>query len=513
MSLKYQYRHPPYPHQRHALNRSFARPGFCLFMDAGTGKTYVVINHVAYGFEQGQLDGLLILAPNNVHVNWVAEELPRHVPERVPWSAVVWESGRMERRVNKKPVWKPEVTDLLTFPGLAVLAMNYEAVLSVTGARYIREFLRARRVLLAMDEADEYMAAPNSKRFKRIMAFVRMAAVRRPMTGTPVDEAPEHAYGLLRAADPGFWARGTPPLPTFKEFKAHIQVTVDCTTEDGHTFQKVLAHKNLDWLKDRIDSISYRYRKEDLGLPPKRYQKSFVELSPEQWRMYRELEKEYVTYFSDGRAVSVGMKLTMMLRLQQIVCGYVPPDPGALVVPEVWDDAEGIEDQYQAHVELRKPVPIPGPNLRMENLRWLMERNRVKTLIWCRFTPDVDAAVALFPGRVLRYDGQIGPEEREANKQRYLEDPAIWALAGNPRSGGRGITLINTEHVIYYSNYFSARIRSQSEDRAHRIGLQHSVLYTDLCALKTIDTYIIDKLRAKRDVARALMGDPITEWI
>jgi hypothetical protein len=245
-------------------------------MEPGTGKTYVVINNTAYWFEQGQIDALFIIAPNNVHVNWIAEEIPKHMPDRVPWEGVIWRSGEMTRREGGKLKYKRELEVLLETKKLAILAMNYEAVLSDIGAKYARKFLETRKAVLAQDEADEYMAEPNSKRYKRILAFGRLAKARRPMTGTPVEEKPEHAYGIMKSVDENFWH----PIRDYQSFKNRICEFDLMPISDTRSVKKVIGYKNLDWLSTKMYTRSFRYLKDNLGLPPKRYTKHFVELSP-----------------------------------------------------------------------------------------------------------------------------------------------------------------------------------------------------------------------------------------
>jgi SNF2 family DNA or RNA helicase len=503
---KYEYKHPPYAHQREVLQRSHNQRGYALFMDPGTGKTYVVINNTAYWYERGEVDALLIIAPNGVHQNWVTDELPKHVPDRIPYEAVIWRTGRMTRRVDTKLKFKPELESLLVTPKLAVLAMNYEAVLSDIGSKFAMQFLERRKVVLAADEADEYMAEPDSKRFKRIMAMIRRAKVSRPMTGTPVEEKPEHAYGIMKAVDENFWK----PIADYASFKNKICEFEVRTNLDGRSYKVRTAYKNLAWLHDKMFSRAFRYLKDDLGLPPKRFTKWFVELSEEQQRMYKELVAEKRTFFQSGEVVSAELTLTNLLRRQQIVCGYVPPDRQLLTLtPEMLEDDELLE----AAIEKVPLKFIDGPNLRLEALQVCVAKYPVKTMIWARFTPDIDQIMSVLGDSAVRYDGTVNDDDRTIAKERYLNDPSVLYFVGHPKAGGRGLTFINTEHVVFYSNMFGARPRTQAEDRAHRIGLQHSVLYTDLCALGTIDTYIIEKLRAKKNVARELMGDPPKEWI
>ena len=67
--------------------------------------------------------------------------------------------------------------------------------------------------------------------------------------------------------------------------------------------------------------------------------------------------------------------------------------------------------------------------------------------------------------------------------------------------------------MIYYSNSFSLEKRLQSEDRAHRIGQDRSVLIIDLAAERTVDLHVIRALREKYDIAASVTGDRLREWI
>ena len=80
-------------------------------------------------------------------------------------------------------------------------------------------------------------------------------------------------------------------------------------------------------------------------------------------------------------------------------------------------------------------------------------------------------------------------------------------FVGNQQVAGIGLTLTAARTVIYYSNTFNLDHRLQSEDRAHRKGTTHSVLYIDLLAEDTIDETILDALASKGDMAAAIVGD------
>jgi SNF2 family DNA or RNA helicase len=48
-----------------------------------------------------------------------------------------------------------------------------------------------------------------------------------------------------------------------------------------------------------------------------------------------------------------------------------------------------------------------------------------------------------------------------------------------------------------FSNSFNFETRKQSEDRAHRSGLKHEVLYTDIICKGTLDEKILFSLSNK----------------
>jgi SNF2 family DNA or RNA helicase len=75
----------------------------------------------------------------------------------------------------------------------------------------------------------------------------------------------------------------------------------------------------------------------------------------------------------------------------------------------------------------------------------------------------------------------------------------------NQRTGGVGLTLTQARTVIYYSNGYSLRLRMQSEDRAHRGGLTHSVNYIDIMSPGTVDEKVISAFESKIDIASQIV--------
>jgi superfamily II DNA or RNA helicase len=88
----YEYKTEPYKHQAVAFKRSRDEVDFALLMEMGTGKTKVVIDTAAWLYAQGKLDFLLVVAPNEVHKNWILREMPVHLPDWCPARTAIWSS-------------------------------------------------------------------------------------------------------------------------------------------------------------------------------------------------------------------------------------------------------------------------------------------------------------------------------------------------------------------------------------------------------------------------------------
>ena len=59
----YKFKTSPYKHQLDALERSWDKEYFAYFMEMGTGKSKVLIDNAAMLYNQGKINGLLLISP------------------------------------------------------------------------------------------------------------------------------------------------------------------------------------------------------------------------------------------------------------------------------------------------------------------------------------------------------------------------------------------------------------------------------------------------------------------
>ena len=116
--MHYKFKTKPYGHQLTALEKSWQKKVYALFMEMGTGKTKVAIDNIAMLYDKGKIDGVLIIAPKGVYKNWYSQEFPQHMPKHIHYKMVLWQA-----LINQK---QQKRLDTLFKPGvdLHVLIMN-----------------------------------------------------------------------------------------------------------------------------------------------------------------------------------------------------------------------------------------------------------------------------------------------------------------------------------------------------------------------------------------------------
>ena len=480
-------------HQRDALAAMAGREAFALFMEQGTGKTWTLLADAERLYAAGRIDGLLVVAPKGVHTNWVRREIPTHLD--APVIARAWRSGGGKRaRADLEEVFRPREDG--EPPPLRVLAINIDALMTKDGYEFARRFLLGTRAMLVVDESSR-IKNPAAGRTKALARMRPLAACARIATGTPITNAPVDVFAQMEFLESGLL--GTTSYRAFVAEYAELM-------HEAHPMMRALAQRNpraaqaqiiarnpdgsprwrnLDKLQRLLAPHSFRVLKRDcLDLPAKIYKTHYFELSAEQQRAYGLLREQLRVRLESGEEETVSA-LAALVKLQQITSGFVNPPGGG------------------------DPIFIGEENPRLSALAELVEDLQGPFIVWARFREELThAAAALRKAglRVAEYHGGTSAADREAAVDGFQRGE-VDAFVGQPQSGGIGLTLTQAETVIYYSNDFNLETRLQSEDRAHRIGTRHNVVYIDLVAADTIDESIARALQRKTDVAANVLGD------
>lgn len=484
----YQHQVEPFEHQRKHLYRNVARKEWGLLWEQGTAKTKPIIDTASILYEAGHINGLLVVAPPGVERNWNTDEIPKHMPPDVALDTLVqvFKTAKKATQAHKRAM-----ESLFNHDGLAVLLISYNAFMTKEGKALVARFLKQKDVLYVLDEAHN-IKTPNAKRTKSIVASGKYAKYRRILTGTPVAVGPFDLYSQIRFLDEWFWKnKGIHGSVEFRNFFGRWFTRADCQKLHGYDpgYDKLIEYQNLDKLTEWLTEISDRVVKDEvLDLPPKLYQKRYFEASREMRAAYEDLKRELMLEIGDSM-VTAELPIVMLLRLQQIACNYVP-----------------VGEDEPVHM-------FSDKNPRLAVLEQIDDETHSQGIIWARFRHDIDQIMELLGDKACRYDGAVDDDTAEQNKLAFQRGDYKW-FVGNAQKGGSGLTLIQAKTVVYYSNSFRLIDRLQSEDRAHRGGMdEHPVNYIDIMSDFDIDDHIVRNLRNKKNVSVEILGDAMKEWI
>ena len=304
--MNYKFKTKPYEHQLDALKASWDKENFAYFMEMGTGKSKVLLDNAAILYDKGHINGLLLIAPKGVYKNWYDQEVPVHLPDHIEKKMVLWKTSDKSKK-------QKDILNTLFKQGtdFHILIMNVESFSSGDGAAFAYKFLSCHKAMIAIDEATT-IKTPTSKRTKNIIGLRDHAKYRRILTGSPVTKSPLDLFSQCEFLDP--WLLGH---QSYYTFKARYAVTKKIEVQ-GRRIEIVVGYRNLGELSDKIKAFSKRILKEDcLDLPAKSYVKHYVELTPEQKKVYQQMKKE-ATAFLDGKMQSSATVMTQLMRLHQI---------------------------------------------------------------------------------------------------------------------------------------------------------------------------------------------------
>ena len=487
--FKFNTKLPPFEHQEEVFALSRDLPEFALFMEMGTGKTRIEVDTGTYLRAKGEIAGVLVVCPNSVKDTW-EEEVALMAPEWSTHEVVIWSA--QARRAQRRAIEGFLATGN-DGAALKWFVVNVEGLSSDRAYEACQRFLQLHRCLMIVDESSR-IKTPKAKRTKNVIKLGQLAAYRRVMSGTPVTQGPLDLYTQFKFLDPGILG-----FSSFYTFRNRYAVM------GGFNLKQVVGYANLEELVEIIEPYSYRKTKDEcLDLPPKMWERLHVDLGQEQRVAYDQMKRDMVAEHA-GQRVAVTIVLTQMLRLQQIVGGFLPIT--------TYNDLTELEE---THVE-----PIKGPNAKIKALTEFIEdlAETSKVIIWARFRAEIaligDGLAARWgEDAVAQFHGGTSTILRTAGRKRF-QDPASPTrfFVGQTETGGLGITLTAADTVVYYSNSFNLESRLQSEDRAHRIGQDKTVTYVDLVARDTLDKKVLETLRSKKNLADLITGDSWREWI
>lgn len=452
----------------------------------GTGKTKMTLDITADKFMRDEIDCLCVIAPNGVHRQWVNEAVDRDLTSAVWAEKAIWKATR------KTP---PLVlgTERRGRRTLRILTFNVESFSSESGKAFMaaRAFLQSGRGVLVEDESSR-IKNPRAARTKAIHKLRQYAKVRINLSGTPITRGLEDLWSQYELLDPAILG-----MSNYYAFRGRYCTMVPAFRGAAFGQIKIVGYKNVEEFVRKIAPFTFVVPKDVLGLPEKTYERREVEMTDEQRKLYDMLRDELVNDLRAQQIKTPANAAVRLMRLQQVLCGR------KIESDEYLDEDGNL-------INRDKSVMID--NRRLGVLWDVLCEHDGPAVIWCRYTDDIEDVKSFLEEqgkRVVTYYGETSIAERDEAKRAFREGEADYFI-GNPAAAGIGLDGLQevAELAVYYSNSFSAEDRWQSEDRIHRLGMRGRAHYVDLVVPGTVDTLVLENLKNKGSLAKAVFYNP-----
>ena len=415
--------------------------GGCLADDMGLGKTIQVLAFLQSLKEQGKLTGpSLLVVPKSLIANW-RREAERFTPELRILEFV----GNARNK------------DLSTFG-------EYDLVLTTYGTmlRDI-ELLHNYHFLYAILDESQNIKNPLSQGSRAVRLLT--AEHRLVMTGTPVENNTFELWSQFAFLNPGLLGH----LETFKrEFAGPIESRSN--EETAQLLRKLVFPFILRRTKEQVAP----------ELPPRTERILYTDLEPAQRKFYQQTRDYYrgmlMGMIDDEGIQDARMKiLEGLLRLRQIC---IHP---ALVDANYRGDSAKFE-------------------LLLESIETLRAEGH-KALIFSQFVQLLHLLRKELDARQIRYaylDGQT--HDRQAQVDRFQEDPALPFFLISLKAGGVGLNLTAADYVIHVDPWWNPAVEMQAADRTHRIGQDKPVFVYKIIARNSVEEKILKLQEHKKEL-------------
>lgn len=437
------------PHQVEAIDYIATHSEVALFDEQGLGKTKIVIEALCHSMRQGDIEGVLVVAPMSLLYNW-EQEVFKH-SFLIP---IVLKGSIKEKRYK-------------FMTGANFYITNYEAVIAELPR--IRRFCKSRKIGIVLDEAAR-IKEPTTKTAQALFELKAYSEKRIIITGTPVANTPVDLWSLYYFLDGGKLLGND-----YNQFKADFNERSPDYDERLNELRDMVARHSIRRCKNNV-----------LELPEKKYINVYVQLNGKQSDLYSKLREELRIEIlnMDGETIVDEAEniLKKLLRLTQIASNPYLVDKG-----------------YK-----EKSVKFTA----LENLLAEIASKNEKVIIWTSFVENI----LILKSRLNQYHplviyGEVPIKDRAEIVKTFQESEKNRIIIANPSAAREGLTLTKANNAIYLDRNFNLVDYLQSQDRIHRISQTKECNIYKILAEGTIDEYIDRVIETKKDIAGFVQSD------
>lgn len=526
-------------HQKYALERYADKSVIPLFHSVGAGKTLSATLIAIEKYIRGEIDAVLVIAPNGIDQQWARQELPiyfRDLPNLNP----DWDIETMVYCNKKSKKSIPFIEKRLNF-----CCVNIDQFSTVKAYQRYVDWANAHKTLIIVDEATR-IKNPKAKRTERLL-YEFNNVVRRGksilksepktvariiLTGTPATNGPfdlwamfeflspnyfgmnyyafQNKYGMYHTIDVnGRMIRILITEDTWKQIKACTSYEmanglygVSLATYTTVQMQEKYSgpYRGVEELQKFIMKDAMFVRTEDVvDMPERNYIKKLIDMSVEQEAAYKQMEKDMIAQYKD-KEMTASSKLTMYLRLQQIASGFISSVP----MPA--------RSEYVSQEEYEKAILEWAEDPPPKEITWFDTVPKVQQLLIDMEELQGNPAIV-----VTHFSAEASRLYEELTKAGHkcclitgwkrvgsieaFQKGEYDVMVANIRVIAMGFNLQNSHHMIFYSNTFSLEDRIQVEGRIYRTGQTNTCNYLDYISSDTIDMKVFAALAMKKTIS------------
>lgn len=540
-----------FEHQREAVDMFDDSSEVALFMEMGCGKSATVLEIVARKVQRGEVDALLIVAPNGVHVQWYREQL-------VQWFSVPYQAQCLFGRGGQKVAWRfdddPELVQ--------VVCVNIDTFSTPQKWRDIVDWANSRKTFIVLDEATciKNVSAQRTQRLlyefnktlrkgKTIVASQSLSAGRAILTGTPVTNGPMDLWAMMEFIRPNFFGRNWYSFQSYYgmftrmsvgDREINVPLTQDwweaikkcgtygeayaicgCTEDTYNTVHSqdayVGPYKHAEELREKLHEVAYfKLLVDCVDMPPQAYNTKRLVMSDEQRECYDSMVDEYIAEY-EGHTATALNKLGVITRLAQISSGFIvdktleadeqptEDDPNTALIHRMF----GFDEDYD--ITPSDPVKwIGSSNPKIEALMRDIDESAKPVIVVTRFTVE---AARIFDELSTKYNTCLVTGWKRVGTIESFKEGKHQVMVANIAAIARGFNLQNSCSMLFYSNTFSLELRLQVEGRIFRLGQSHPCEYVDYVFEDSVDEKIVSALVMKRELLDYIRSSDVEEML
>lgn len=460
----FEYKTKPYSHQEVALKYGLKYDKWFLGDEQGLGKTkqsldIAIARKIKYGYKHC----LIVCGVNTLKWNWL-NEVQTHTDEKAHiLGSKVSRDGKI-----KIGSTKDKFEDLKSIDDLPYFIItNVESFRDEAIANKIAELCSKKIINMCVADEMHKMKNPTAQQTKGFLKCLPECRI--GMTGTPLMNNPLDLYVILKWL--GYETHA------YYSFKKHYCVM------GGYGGYEIIGYQNMPELTKKMQSIMLRRLKKDvLDLPEKVYVSEYVDMTPKQAVVYKEVEASIKCNIDLIKADN--NPLSKLIRLRQAT-GYT-----GILSSEIQESAK--LDRLEDLVE----ETVSNGNKCLVFSNW----TQITDIIFHRLCKNYTPAIIT---------GETKDEDRQRMVNYFQNNDDCQVMIGTIGAMGTGLTLTAATTVIFVDEPWNKALFDQAVDRVHRIGTTSNITIYSLMCKDTIDERIHDIIYKKGAMSDAIIDGKI----